>query len=153
MPDVQAKARTILSSMAAMAKDERLEKGIYIMDDELSTLKKAPLCNGYRACAIGSLYLSAGIKPKKYGALPGTLRTDSYVARVTDPDWHSHSYVNPDQLAAVLKAYGRIGKKVWGGKVDDYSPDPEVYGWLGAMRALAKRPGVKNVRLVYWFDN
>ena len=89
--DVRLKARQILTSVAAMVRDHRLVRGMYVQKgDNLPTLPAAPLCNGYEACAIGALYMSAGVKPRmiqdfwgggEYLGLPGVDSTDAYVAR------------------------------------------------------------------------
>lgn len=62
---------------------------------------------------------------------------------VTHPDWHSHSWMTPDEWEAACAA---------GEKANPAFPvDPEYYAMLAAMRELEKRGLV--VRVVFWFDN
>lgn len=88
---VEAEAKQILTRVRAMVADHRVTRGVgYICEASLPTLKAAPMCNGFEACAIGALYLSAGVKPRRNGKwlgvrLPGTDRTDAYVARHGSP--------------------------------------------------------------------
>lgn len=87
---VEAEARKILTSVRALVADHRVIRGVgYVDEGGLPTLKSAPLCNGYQACAIGALYLSAGVKPKRDNwsglFLPGTDNSNRYVARHGSP--------------------------------------------------------------------
>jgi hypothetical protein len=59
-----------------------------------------------------------------------------------NPDWHSHSWLTPDEYAAALGTYMiKTG--------DVYAPEWDVM--LATMRALEERGA--EVRLVFWFDN
>ena len=61
---------------------------------------------------------------------------------IDHPDWHSHSWLTPDEYAQVL---GRYMTEFSG------SPSIEYEVTLVLMRALEERGA--QVRLVYWFDN
>lgn len=59
-----------------------------------------------------------------------------------NPDWHSHSWLTPDEYAAALGIYMiKTG--------DVYAPEWDAM--LSTMRALEERGA--EVRLVFWFDN
>jgi len=62
---------------------------------------------------------------------------------VDHPDWHSHTWLTPDELQQVYDKT-ESDKEVW--RLDD-----TYYALLAAMRELEKRGN--NVRLVLWFDN
>jgi len=61
---------------------------------------------------------------------------------VTGPDWHSATWLTPNEWWAVLEAPRPAS---WGGIDDDY------YAMLAAMQEFQKRG--KQVRVVIWFDN
>jgi hypothetical protein len=59
---------------------------------------------------------------------------------VEDPDWHSHSWLTPDEWEAALKKSRETPKS-----------EPEYYAVLAALRAL-EAAGYR-ARVVFWFDN
>lgn len=59
-------------------------------------------------------------------------------AYVTDPDWHSHSWVTPDEWEAAITG-------------NRYPCDVEYRALLAAMRVLEGEG--RSVRVVLWFDN
>lgn len=63
-------------------------------------------------------------------------------AAVHHPDWHSHSWLNVDELAAVFRVYRAAHKRPVG---------LEYRALLSAMRYLKRES--TGVRLVFWFDN
>lgn len=65
--------------------------------------------------------------------------TDDSRRRVTHPDWHSHSWVTPDEFGEAL-ADPKLS-----------NIDVEYFALLAAMRELEKRG--HETRLVFWFDN
>lgn len=68
---------------------------------------------------------------------------DAKIGDVIDhPDWHSHSWLTPDEYAQVLGRY-----------LIEFSHTPgiEYEVMLDLMRALEERGAT--VRLVFWFDN
>jgi hypothetical protein len=76
------KAKGILDGIQQITRNEMLVIGQYNTDTP-DPDKKGQVCGGFKACLIGSAYLSAGIKPKKHvdhhdgevtWALPGTSR-------------------------------------------------------------------------------
>lgn len=62
MPDLTAK--DILRRFAKIVSADRLVHSIYV-DDGGDTTRSNALCGGHRACAIGSLWIAAGIKPER----------------------------------------------------------------------------------------
>lgn len=66
--------------------------------------------------------------------------------RVTAPDWHSHTWLTPDELAAVYARYDELFAN------DDYKIGVEWRAMLAAMRALECN-GQNDVRVIIWFDN
>lgn len=56
-------------------------------------------------------------------------------AFVTNPDWHSHGWVTPEQLSKALRGM----------------PTPEWKAILAAMKSLEKSS--QEVRMVFWYDN
>jgi hypothetical protein len=65
--------------------------------------------------------------------------------QVTQPDWHSHSWLTPDEWQAALFRRGEAVQGGWG------QYDPEYDALLAAMRAFESRGGM--ARIVFWFDN
>lgn len=62
---------------------------------------------------------------------------------VTHPDWHSHSWLTPDELQAVYTRYAYThGQPV----------SVQYRALLAAMRTL-ENDGENKVRVVFWFDN
>lgn len=124
---VEAEARAILSSVRAMVADHRVTRGVgYVDEGGLPTLKRAPLCNGFQACAIGALYLSAGVKTKRdsWGSiiLPGTDNSHRYVGR------HRNRALRLAYAAlneAAVRAMTRIGS--------DYIEDGSGGGFVSAI--------------------
>ncbi len=60
---------------------------------------------------------------------------EGFVAWVEHPDWHSHSWLTPDE---------------WEKAISD--ADIEYHAMLSAMRTLEDK-GKNEVRVVFWFDN
>ena len=58
---------------------------------------------------------------------------------ISDPDWHSHSWVTPDEWEKAIS------------KPNDFPAQPAYRAMLAAMRSL-ERDGMR-VRVVFWFDN
>ncbi|MDH4186827.1 MAG: hypothetical protein OEV08_07510 [Nitrospira sp.] len=76
----------------------------------------------------------------KYGA-----KISADGKRVTHPDWHSHSWLTPDEFRTVLDAYTvSPGNPRPGKRVNTYDAA------LAALDALAKDG---ESRVVFWFDN
>lgn len=75
--EVRQEALDALSGMNSVVRNDMLVRGEYltdfVVDDGLA--KKGAVCNGHQACAVGSLWLGAGVKLKgsaEYGRyLPG----------------------------------------------------------------------------------
>lgn len=68
--------------------------------------------------------------------------------RVTNPDWHSHTWLTPDEFGQAIERYKELFKD------DTYGncPGIEYIALLAAMRAL-ENDGKNDVRVVIWFDN
>lgn len=62
---------------------------------------------------------------------------------VTNPDWHSHSWLTVDELQQVFDAYNKKHGELVG---------LEYRAMLDAMRTL-ENGGNNDVRVVFWFDN
>ncbi len=60
---------------------------------------------------------------------------------VTNPDWHSHSWLNTQEFEAVLGMYKNTGRP----------PEPQYEAILAAMRKLEELES--GSRIVFWFDN
>jgi hypothetical protein len=76
-------------------------------------------------------------------------RADGTVSRVAHPDWHSHSWLATEELAAVLDHYAANVS-------DRYAERPkeapvEWRAILAAMRVF--EASGKKARVVFWFDN
>lgn len=110
---VEAEAKQILTSVRAMVADHRVTRGVgYVSEGFHETLKRAPRCNGYEACAIGALYLSAGVRTKREPwtgvYLPGTDNSHRYVARHGSPALKlAYAALND----AAVRAMRRIGSE------------------------------------------
>lgn len=78
------------------------------------------------------------------GSSTYVLKHDGAPGWVTHPDWHSHSWLTPGELAEVFDAYAaeHRGEAV----------GVEYYALLAAMRVLEDN-GENDVRVVFWFDN
>jgi hypothetical protein len=63
-------------------------------------------------------------------------------AYVSNPDWHSQSWLNYDEVLAAL-AYHQL-------EVTERSP--EFRAMLAALAELTRHFGTDKVRLVFWFD-
>lgn len=59
----RAKALKALDGMATIVKAERLERGVYVSDEVVDPRRAGALCQGRNYCAIGSLWVGAGIRP------------------------------------------------------------------------------------------
>lgn len=69
--------------------------------------------------------------------------------RVTGPDWHSHSWLTPDEYESALNAYAEVYEAdPYGGS----DPGLRFRVLLPLMRAL-EDDGKNEVRTVFWFDN
>lgn len=68
---------------------------------------------------------------------PGYLCRDGQPYAVYRPDWHSHSWMTPNEFGSTLK--------------EELDTEPVYYTMLATMRALEHR-GLKS-RLIFWFDN
>lgn len=71
-----------------------------------------------------------------------TREGEGTVTAIYHPDWHSHSWLNVDELAAVFRVYRAAHKRPVG---------LEYRALLSAMRYLKRES--TGVRLVFWFDN
>ncbi len=69
--------------------------------------------------------------------------------RVSGPDWHSHSWLNADELEAAMEHYKKKVMEFW--PADNGKVPTEWLATLAAMRAFESN-GCKT-RLVFWFDN
>ena len=114
--------------------------------------------SGSRYGHVSSQWVSGGYAKlevydaKKHGELVDGRPKDKSFRWITHPDWHTHSWLNADELEDAIESYPEIQRKNWG--EDSISkPHAEVYGWLAAMRALDESDGVIASRLVIWFDN
>jgi hypothetical protein len=72
--------------------------------------------------------------------------------KVTHPDWHTYSWLTPDELEAALNAYVKVGKQIWPEDKSLLEVPAECRAWLWALRGL-EEGGAGNPRLVFWFDN
>jgi hypothetical protein len=77
-PAVHEEAREVLARMATIVKNEMLVHNEYVTDrvERPDLAETGAVCGGRRACAVGALYLAAGVRPRRmeYGAsLPGVL--------------------------------------------------------------------------------
>jgi hypothetical protein len=68
--------------------------------------------------------------------------------KVLHPDWHSHSWMTPDELEQAYKNYKKYAKR--GGYNKGVPLEYKVI--LKTMRALEDK-GKNEVLLVFWFDN
>lgn len=74
---------------------------------------------------------------------------DGALRRVSHPDWHSHSWLATEELAAVLDHYATHVKERW-----SEEPSEAPVEWraiLAAMRTF--EAAGKKARVVFWFDN
>lgn len=62
-------------------------------------------------------------------------------SKVTNPDWHSHSWLTFDEFKRVLSSYHAMALAY---------PAIEYDAVLAAMKSLSKHG---DVRIVFWFDN
>jgi hypothetical protein len=66
---------------------------------------------------------------------------------VTHPDWHSHSWLNLEEMRQLREKYLEVGKNYeW---VKEFPVPMEAV--IGAMEALSKAG--KEPRFIFWFDN
>jgi hypothetical protein len=72
------------------------------------------------------------------------------IRRVTNPDHHSHSWLNSDELNLALLRYPDAAKGVWGDSGGVQLPH-EWVAIRAAMRAIEENGGL--ARVVFWFDN
>lgn len=122
----------------------RIAEGVRSAPPSAIALRGLPEDIGYRADEDAYRYVSdskedsryvtpeKAEKWKKFGSTykPGT--TDW----ISHPDWHSHSWINADELAEAI---------------NDTKPGFEYLAVLAAMRTLNAH-GLES-RLVFWFDN
>lgn len=74
---------------------------------------------------------------------------DETLKRVSGPDWHSHSWLTTDELAAAIEHYRTVVGNYWpeeGGRAPT-----EWVAILAAMRAIESNG--ETARVVFWFDN
>ncbi len=64
---------------------------------------------------------------------------------VTNPDWHSHSWLTPDEYQQAVECYQKIAAP------HGYHLDAEYITILDCLRSFEKQG--KEARLVFWFDN
>lgn len=96
---------------------------------------------------------------------------DGSYRRVSDPDWHSVSWLNADELQRVIEAYAKQGKSdfvaerkrhdemvakekdrfAFAYKEEDFTKIAELEMTIAAMRA-AEKAGYE-AKLCFWFDN
>lgn len=69
-------------------------------------------------------------------------KADGVASAVRHPDWHSHSWLNVDEVAALFRVYKAAHKR---------SVGLEYRVLLSTMRYLKRES--TGVRLVFWFDN
>lgn len=105
-------------------------------EDQLYITDKSHASEGSVARAVADMWLVNGTTKA------ATTREDGTVATVYHPDWHSHSWLNVDELAAVFRVYRAAHKRPVG---------LEYRALLSAMRYLKRES--TGVRLVFWFDN
>lgn len=66
--EVKDEALEILRQMGYLARKDKIKRVGYINEADFGNaepVKEVPLCNGFNMCAIGSLWISAGVKPRK----------------------------------------------------------------------------------------
>lgn len=66
--------------------------------------------------------------------------------RVTGPDWHSHTWLTPDEMQQIFDRYNELFAAA------GYDVGVEWRAVLGAMRVL-EDDGKNDVRVICWFDN
>ena len=71
------------------------------------------------------------------------LYRDGVLNRVTNPDWHSHSWLTSDELSQCVDKYRTIP--------DVKKAPSEWVGILAAMKAIEENGD--QTRVVFWFDN
>jgi len=84
-------------------------------------------------------------KPYRDGGESSSVWMNDEHSRVSHPDWHTASWLYPDEFEDCISKYHAQFEQ-GSGKVQ-----PEVDAILAAMRAFEARGHV--VRLVFWFDN
>ena len=67
---------------------------------------------------------------------------DETKIRVSDPDWHSASWLTTKEFERVMKKYEKLS--------DDDAESPFFVEYKAALAAMLCLP---NARLVFWFDN
>lgn len=71
------KALATLNGMAEIVRNEMVRRGVYVTAEIVNPdlREQGAICGGRQACAIGSAYLAAGVRPKRdeddYLVLPG----------------------------------------------------------------------------------
>jgi hypothetical protein len=83
-----ATADQILDNMEYLVERERLVRGSYI-DQEVDPERSGALCQGHKACAIGSLWLAAGVPVRP---LVTALGRTTYMLPGTD-EWERDEFV------------------------------------------------------------
>jgi hypothetical protein len=68
---------------------------------------------------------------------------DGVLHRVTNPDWHSHSWLTSDELSQCIEKYRAIP--------ESKKAPSEWVGILAAMKAIEENGD--QTRVVFWFDN
>lgn len=64
---------------------------------------------------------------------------------VTNPDWHSHSWLTPDEYQQAVECYNEFANP------HGYHLDVEYLAILDCLRSFEKHG--EDARLVFWFDN
>lgn len=126
--------------------------GVRSGDKPVYEVRGVPEGLAYEAVDESRLYISADAPDEDGNCSPESAErwvnegsskyTDERKVFVTHPDWHSHSWLTPDEWEAVL---AKCAQREWG------EPDPEYYAMLAAMRCLESKG--RKVRVVFWFDN
>ena len=107
----------------------RWDNQLYVTDEDHAS-------EGSVTRAVADIWLARGTTTVAASRADGTFNA------VHHPDWHSHSWLNVDELAAVFRVYRAAHKRPVG---------LEYRALLSAMRYLKRES--TGVRLVFWFDN
>lgn len=73
----------LLSNMRQIAKNEMLARGVYLSDEVVNPdlADQGAICGGHQACAVGSMYLAGGQRPKRDDTFLWTLEGVDYDER------------------------------------------------------------------------
>ena len=66
--DIKNQAIAILDNMREIVRNDMLLRGQYLTDHVArpDLKEQGAVCGGHQACAVGSLYLAGGVKPRRY---------------------------------------------------------------------------------------